>query len=671
MDSSALLRMVQSKIPNLKKKSNQEYVGSCPSGTHTDKNPSWSINIESSVHHCFACGFKGNGVQLAEFWDEDPKPFYSDDYKHNQTLKNGHIKTNNVYPKQVNNQSNLQNNKVRNRPLLGLKKTIQGNNDIINILPEKIANRYTLEAWNELGVLYNTFYNKLVFPIKNKESEWVNCYYHKPNPYFHSKGFKTQVYPLELIKHFNPNDVLFVVEGLKDVLTMRSRGYQAISSTGGKKIPEDLSAIKHFKFICVIPDNDDNGKETSYKWCKELYALGIKVLICDWSKMKKEYPLKSDVSDISDKELTELIETNDIYKPPVEKYEQPKDKGDFHIVDLTRIKRKDYKPVQFAVETLMTTNKVNMLVGETGSGKSYFALQMAMSIASEHNDFLGFKINVKEPKVLYVDTEVGDDEVLERVDLISENFDDELFFKNMEVISHTERVEQAWEKIIRHIERYKPSIAIIDCLYNTAKGVNTSKANEVDKILDYVNQIRTYYPNLTILLVHHYNKGNSEQGVTLDRIAGASNIIWNISGVATGIIKSGISKRYRLIKNLKVRGKVSSSCYLLNHNPSVNYIEMMGIEQSPEIHLKTQGKTKKLVQLASDIREIVGEDTTFQVSKILNLQTQYQVNQSTMYTYISELEDMGLIKYVMNNGPSKIYELGNIKFRKEDLFLEE
>ena len=98
---------------------------------------------------------------------------------------------------------------------------------------------------------------------------------------------------------------------------------------------------------------------------------------------------------------------------------------------------------------------------------------------------------------------------------------------------------------------------------------------------------------------------------------------------------------------------------------------MMGIEQSPEIHLKTQGKTKKLVQLASDIREIVGEDTTFQVSKILNLQTQYQVNQSTMYTYISELEDMGLIKYVMNNGPSKIYELGNIKFRKEDLFLEE
>ena len=38
MDSSALLRMVLSKIPNLKKKSNQEYVGSCPSGTHTDKN---------------------------------------------------------------------------------------------------------------------------------------------------------------------------------------------------------------------------------------------------------------------------------------------------------------------------------------------------------------------------------------------------------------------------------------------------------------------------------------------------------------------------------------------------------------------------------------------------------------------------------------------------------
>jgi len=652
---------VHQKVENLKVKPNGEFIGLCP--FHPDKNVSFGGNLNKGVYHCHTCNEKGHAFDLLKHFNYDMNQF-----------KNGHISSNSVNQIHHQKQENTLKKKVSNRPVLELKKTIQGNNDIIDILPEKLKNKYSQEAWNELGVLYHTRDNKLVFPIKNKEGEWVNCYYHKPKPYFHLKGFKTQLYPLDLIKDYDQNEITYVVEGLKDVLTMRSRGFQAISSTNGQAIPKDLSAIKHLNHFCMIPDNDKAGEQLRDNWCTALIQLGKKPSICQWSELNQSFDLKTDVSDISEETLPELISTASYHIPETytdEIYNPPIDKGDFHIVDLKRIKTKDYRPVQFAVETLMTTSKVNMLVGETGSGKSYFALQMAMSIANKDNDFLGFKINVKEPKVLYVDTEVGDDEVLERTDLISQNFDNELFFDNMQVVSHTERIDQAWEKIIGHIERYKPNIIIIDCLYNTAKGINTSKANEVDKILDYVNHIRSDYPNLTILLVHHYNKGNSEQGVTLDRIAGASTIIWSISGVATGMVRSGLSKRYRLIQNLKSRGKASSSCYLLNHNPSRNYIEMMGIESNPEIHLKTKAKTKKLVKIASDIREIVGDDTTFQISKILNLQTQYDVSQSVMYGYFGELEDMGMIKHIMNDGPSKIYKLGEIKFRKEDLFKEE
>ena len=36
----------------------------CPNPDHDDHNPSWSINVESGLHRCFACGYAGRVEQL-------------------------------------------------------------------------------------------------------------------------------------------------------------------------------------------------------------------------------------------------------------------------------------------------------------------------------------------------------------------------------------------------------------------------------------------------------------------------------------------------------------------------------------------------------------------------------------------------------------------------------
>ena len=45
-----------------------EVLGICPGHElrtgAKDNNPSWSINIETGVHHCFSCGYKGNLITL-------------------------------------------------------------------------------------------------------------------------------------------------------------------------------------------------------------------------------------------------------------------------------------------------------------------------------------------------------------------------------------------------------------------------------------------------------------------------------------------------------------------------------------------------------------------------------------------------------------------------------
>ena len=47
---------------------NSELMGICPMHLERtgreDHNPSWSINLETGVHHCFSCGYKGTLLTL-------------------------------------------------------------------------------------------------------------------------------------------------------------------------------------------------------------------------------------------------------------------------------------------------------------------------------------------------------------------------------------------------------------------------------------------------------------------------------------------------------------------------------------------------------------------------------------------------------------------------------
>jgi DNA primase len=48
----------KSLIPSLKVNSKPEALGLCP--FHNDQNPSLSVNIETGLYHCFACGAGGD-----------------------------------------------------------------------------------------------------------------------------------------------------------------------------------------------------------------------------------------------------------------------------------------------------------------------------------------------------------------------------------------------------------------------------------------------------------------------------------------------------------------------------------------------------------------------------------------------------------------------------------
>lgn len=94
---------------------------------------------------------------------------------------------------------------------------------------------------------------------------------------------------------------MLIVEGEKDVETLRTLGYAATTNKGGAgKWSEELS--KHFKGadVVIIPDMDEPGEKHAKLILRELQKTAKSVRITYLRKQKATSPLppKSDVSDL-------------------------------------------------------------------------------------------------------------------------------------------------------------------------------------------------------------------------------------------------------------------------------------------------------------------------------------------------------------------------------------
>ena len=73
-----VMDLFQKHVKNIRPSGNNNYVGLCP--FHDDTHQSLGFN-ELGLYNCFTCGAKGNAISMAKYFNENPRPFYSDDYK--------------------------------------------------------------------------------------------------------------------------------------------------------------------------------------------------------------------------------------------------------------------------------------------------------------------------------------------------------------------------------------------------------------------------------------------------------------------------------------------------------------------------------------------------------------------------------------------------------------
>jgi len=174
------------------------------------------------------------------------------------------------------------------------------------------------------------------------------------------------------------------------------------------------------------------------------------------------------------------------------------------------------------LDPLLQTTGLASIVGESDSGKSTFLRQFALSIALKLDNFLGFKLNGKTNKVIYVSTEDGPDSIRfglkQQVDgIISENKN--LDLKSLENIRFIFDTNGLLVNLTRKLEKQPVDLIIIDAftdVFDKELNANT----QVRNFLNSYDQLAKKHKCLIVFL-HHITKSGSQKAPSKNNIIGS------------------------------------------------------------------------------------------------------------------------------------------------------
>jgi KaiC/GvpD/RAD55 family RecA-like ATPase len=172
--------------------------------------------------------------------------------------------------------------------------------------------------------------------------------------------------------------------------------------------------------------------------------------------------------------------------------------------------------IDWLIEGLLAEGSIGIVTGQPGVGKTQFGIQLAITLASEIEQFLIWKnVSGSPKKVLFLSLEMGHAFLKSFMDKIAERYSDHLSLqRNLQIAPlgtgiRLDRPEgQAFLNNL--LSEYKPDVLLIDSLQKMTTSVLTDEI-ATKALMDYMVTVREQY-NCTALVVHHNRKkGNDGQ----------------------------------------------------------------------------------------------------------------------------------------------------------------
>jgi len=187
-----------------------------------------------------------------------------------------------------------------------------------------------------------------------------------------------------------------------------------------------------------------------------------------------------------------------------------------YIVPASRMLRRKTSSIPYLIDSLFQQTGVVAIAGSSDTGKSSFLRQFATSIVLGDSDFLGFRINARYKRVIYVSTE--DDEPNMEYLLLKQNpnITSTETFLNLGFIFETSNI---FEKIEQILKKFPVDCVIIDA-FSDLFGGNMNQANDVRNYLNKFSALSVKYKTLFVFL-HHTGKRTEDLPPSKNNVIGS------------------------------------------------------------------------------------------------------------------------------------------------------
>ena len=292
---------------------------------------------------------------------------------------------------------------------------------------------------------------------------------------------------------------------------------------------------------------------------------------------------------------------------------------------------KEFMDKPHLVDTILPGVGLYLLAGDPKSGKSWLALDLALSIASgkamwEHEVFM--------TDVLYLDLEGGEKRLQDRVLRIATRFPPGFYYATNALTVRGELIRQLDDELKKH-----PGIGfvVIDTLA-AIKGESIAAANIYQDDYNIMRALHEFSlkHNITILVIHHTNKNKSPY--PMNNISGSNGV----TGAADGSFVLEKDKfEYEMAKLYCSCRDYEDHVITLKFNKETCKWEFLKDNSSFQDSIESDPDLRKVVEYIKEAKEFRGGAAD--LSQILGIEKPGQILSTKLSRKRLDLERVGIM----------------------------
>ena len=331
------------------------------------------------------------------------------------------------------------------------------------------------------------------------------------------KDIKRLPYNLPEVLH-KKDRAVWIVEGEKCVEKLREIGIVATTNNGGSgNWSEDLNEWFKDRKVIVVPDNDEAGKKHAVKVINQLLPVVQAIKLLDLSE---ELEAKGDIVDWLEsgktkEQLAAKSKSAQVITEPMEDLGEIEQEAPARFDTMGINQLLTMPPVQWLADKLITRHGFAVMYGPPGCGKTFLALDVALSVAIGR-DFHGHP--TAQGAVLYIAGE-GVGGLGKRIKVWIEYRGSGVEAKEIpfEVLPTAVNMTNPAdvEKIIatiQHLEEQlgmKFSLIVVDTVARALLGADENSATDMGKFVKACDSLREAI-GCAVLGIHHSGKDGSK-----------------------------------------------------------------------------------------------------------------------------------------------------------------